>query len=644
MAGLAELVEEQAESLLSRWLVRLREGVASGGETESELRDHVPALLTELSASLRRGRTPDVNAVAKTHGRQRYRIGFDVDALVREYGLLRNCIFDLVEEAQTPLSLAEVRVLTDFITDAIAEGIAEHTRQRELKSREQESELRSARAERDSEREKLHSLFMQSPVPVAILEGPEHVFTLANPAYRALVNGRDVVGKPLLEALPDVKGMGFDTLLDQVMESGETFVGQEVPIVLEHHAEGESLILNFVYTPKRTPSGEIDGVLMSGNDVTELVTARRRMEALAEEVRISEAELRRVTDALPVLVSLVTVEERYSLVNKAYEAWFGLPQAELVGKSVRELIGEAAYAILGPSVQRALAGEAFSFEQYQVPYRHGGPRDVKVTFIPHLDKANVVDGYVALLEDITQRRGLEAERERFARNTLRQAEFEKQLIGIVSHDLRNPLNVIVLAANLLRSRNELSESASKHVARIQNACERASRLVRDVLDFTQARLGGGIRMELLPADLHALCKNAIDELRVAHPAREIALRQEGDGLAALDADRITQVVDNLVSNALKYSPVDSKVQVLTQTADNQIRITVHNLGAPIPADKLDTLFEPFQRAVGSVDRAGRSVGLGLYIVKHVVEAHHGLVNVRSNASEGTTFTVELPRV
>jgi sigma-B regulation protein RsbU (phosphoserine phosphatase) len=611
-------------------------------------------------------------------------------------------------------------------------------------------------AELQRERAKLHGLFMQSPVAIAILEGAEHVFTFANPAYRALINGREVVDKPLREALPDVAGMGFDTLLDQVMRTGEPYHSKETPIRLAHHTGDEMLLLNFVYMPKFDAAGVADGVLMTGWDVTELAEARIRSEDLAAAVRASEAELRLVIDAIPLLISFVTVEERYRLVNRAYEEWFGHARETVIGKTLLEVIGAAAYAVLSPYVKRGLAGERFTFEQYGVPYRLGGTRDVRVTFIPHHDLEGLVDGYVALLEDISERRLFEQERERFAlqrtevleamgdaffaldsawrvvlvnqifervsqrpRSALlgrvywelfpdaaqpdslavqsyrrcmqdrtaehfvdhdavrdaftdvrvypnadggiavffrdvtaerraqealrRQAEFEQQLIGIVSHDLRNPLNVILLAAGRLARMEELGASASKNSVRIQNAAERAARMVSDLLDFTQARLGGGIRIEPRPTDWHELLSSVIDEVEAAEPGRELELTHSGEGQGEWDHDRLVQVVQNLLTNALKYSPPDSKVSVVSAVHEDHVSLLVQNYGRPIPADKLATLFEPFQRAVAQVDKVSRSVGLGLYIVRQVVEAHEGSVTVESTAQHGTIFRVRLPR-
>ena len=434
MSQLAALLDAQAEDLLRLWIEALARGIAPEGTSESGLRDHIPAFLRELRDALRGGQVPAFVATAREHGLQRDALRFDLDALVREYGLLRSIILDAVEAEGFALTLAEVRILTDFVTLATAEGVSAYMRHQEALRRAHETEafgrdLRErehAQAERDAvlageqaaraaaqfERERLHALFMQSPVAIAILEGPEHRFSLANAAYRTLVNNRDVVGKSLLEALPDVRDQGFDKLLDQVMTTGETFFGKEVPITFEHHAAGETLVLNFVYTPKRDASGVIDGVLVSGVDVTETVQSRRRVEALAEGLRAQQSFMQSVVDAMPLLISFVSADERYLLVNKAYESWFGIPREAMIGRTVLEVIGEAAYATLVPFIRRGLASERFDFEQYGVAYRHGGTRDVKVSFIPRHDTAGFVTGYVALLEDITERRALEAERER----------------------------------------------------------------------------------------------------------------------------------------------------------------------------------------------------------------------------------------
>ncbi|WNG21930.1 HAMP domain-containing histidine kinase [Cystobacter fuscus] len=222
-------------------------------------------------------------------------------------------------------------------------------------------------------------------------------------------------------------------------------------------------------------------------------------------------------------------------------------------------------------------------------------------------------------------------------------DFEQKLIGIVSHDLRNPLSAILMGTSLLMRRETLDARTTQSLVRIQSAAERATRMIKDLLDFTQARLGGGLRIERRPMDMHQLIQGVMDEVEVAWPEREIRLQRQGDGQGEWDADRMAQVVQNLVTNAIKYSPAESPVYVTLHGEEAEVILSVANQGPPIPADKLTSIFEPMQRATAEVDKAGRSVGLGLYIVKRILDAHEGRIEVVSTPQEGTRFTVWLPR-
>ncbi|MFP2905130.1 ATP-binding protein [Pyxidicoccus sp. 3LFB2] len=226
---------------------------------------------------------------------------------------------------------------------------------------------------------------------------------------------------------------------------------------------------------------------------------------------------------------------------------------------------------------------------------------------------------------------------------LKQREsFEQQLVGIVSHDLRNPLNAILVSADLLLRGGALDERTTRSMNRIRSAGQRATRMIRDLLDFTRARLGGGIPIERVPADLASVCGHVIEEVSLAWPERKLVASLPARLDAYVDADRISQVLTNLLSNALQYSPPGSEVTAALREADGLAVLDIHNHGAPIPEDFLPRLFEPLQRATATHDRASRSIGLGLYIVKQLVRAHFGTIEVRSTAEQGTTFTVRLP--
>jgi signal transduction histidine kinase len=223
------------------------------------------------------------------------------------------------------------------------------------------------------------------------------------------------------------------------------------------------------------------------------------------------------------------------------------------------------------------------------------------------------------------------------------ADFEEKLIGIVGHDLRQPLQTISMSAGILLMRPGLDARALAGVQRITAAAARMQRMLHDILDFTRARLGGGIPLARVQSDVARLAQEAAEEVQLVHAGRRVEVRAEGDGEGRWDADRLRQVLDNLLSNALAYSPAGTPVRIeVDGRMPGEVRVHVHNAGAPIPAEVLPVLFQPLTRGSG-VGGAERSVGLGLFIVRHIVEAHGGRVEVASSESNGTTFSVHLPR-
>ena len=221
-------------------------------------------------------------------------------------------------------------------------------------------------------------------------------------------------------------------------------------------------------------------------------------------------------------------------------------------------------------------------------------------------------------------------------------DFERQLIGIVSHDLRNPVNAMTLAASSALRHLDSAEQVRTKLTRIRLSGERAIKLIGDFLDLTQVHLGKGIPVSYHPACLARVASQVVDEIRQVHPQRTIVLVGRDDTLGDFDADRMAQVIGNLLGNALAYSPADTPV-TLTLGGDAQVfALTVHNFGEPIPPGLQATLFEPLKR--GRHDgNSGRSIGMGLFIVAEIVRAHQGSVRVESASPTGTSFTVSLAR-
>jgi sigma-B regulation protein RsbU (phosphoserine phosphatase) len=228
------------------------------------------------------------------------------------------------------------------------------------------------------------------------------------------------------------------------------------------------------------------------------------------------------------------------------------------------------------------------------------------------------------------------------------ALFAEQMVGIVSHDLRNPLNAILLGADILRLQKPTDEQRLT-IGRIARSGKRANRLISDLLDFTQARLGPGLKIERKTVELAAFVGDCVEELSHSFPGRtlvhdaDVAGDTGGAGSCAIDGDRIFQLIGNLVANAFAHGAVDTPVTVFSTVSLTAVDIAVHNFGAPIAAGLLATLFEPMTRGT-DLSSESRSVGLGLFIVREIAQAHGGGVTVTSLPEAGTTFRVVLPKV
>ena len=237
---------------------------------------------------------------------------------------------------------------------------------------------------------------------------------------------------------------------------------------------------------------------------------------------------------------------------------------------------------------------------------------------------------------------LVAEATRLQESARDRALFAEQMVGIVSHDLRNPLSTIQMGALLLK-RGDVSPNQLNVLGRISRAADRATRLIADLLDFTQARLGTGLAVSPKSIDLHAVISESLDELAQAFPGRKLRHERQGEGLCMVDADRLAQLVGNLVANAMVYGKPDAPVMVRSSVNPASFTVEVHNEGPVIPAQMQADLFKPMARGEASLASSGRSVGLGLFIVSEIARAHGGRVSVESTAEHGTKFSADFPR-
>ena len=378
------------------------------------------------------------------------------------------------------------------------------------------------------------------------------------------------------------------------------------------------------------------------------INDRKRAETA---LRQSEEQLRLTTDALPVLIAYVDNQQRYRFNNRAYEDWHGKPIADIQGRCIRDLVGEACYQQIQGYIEAALSGQRVTYE-LQSDHRDGRLRDVTVTYIPHLGDNQTVKGFFTLVSDISDRKAIERMKDEF--------------VSVISHELRTPLTSIHGSLKLLATGRlgSLSEEGRQMLEIADENTDRLVRLVSDVLDLQRIE-SGNVAMDKRICDAHDLMMQATETMQGMAQQHNITLATTPTSIALkVDPDYIVQTLTNLLSNAIKFSPPGrtvwltaeqshgsqainpkSKIQSLKSSSSSPyVTFEVKDQGQGIPTGKLESIFERFHQVDTSDSRNKGGTGLGLAICRRIVEQHGGKIWAESKLGEGSSFHFTLPAV
>jgi signal transduction histidine kinase len=275
-------------------------------------------------------------------------------------------------------------------------------------------------------------------------------------------------------------------------------------------------------------------------------------------------------------------------------------------------------------LDRARAGETVLAIDTEFP-AEGSPQRAQVSAFPVREHDRVV-AVIALVVDASAERG------------------QRETMGVVGHDLRNPLAAIRMTAQLLAKPDEMPADRRITLSkRILTSSTRMDSIVKSLLDYARAKAGALVTLERERMDLGALAGRVIEELTVHVTGRSIELRTVGDLTGIWDPGRLEQIVGHLVSNALRHGADGPAVLTIEGSSADRVAIVLHNKGPAIPAELLPRIFDPFQIGPRPAGTPRRSIGLGLFVVRQLAEAHGGSVAVQSSDTDGTQFTVSLPR-
>ena len=350
--------------------------------------------------------------------------------------------------------------------------------------------------------------------------------------------------------------------------------------------------------------------------------------------RAARAQLHAVVHTAPVGIVVTDTEGQLLLANLL--ATELVPGIDQTARLARVLADAGWVPTEGPELTPGRGAASQARTEHVVPATAGAPpRIVTLCTVPLRSEKGVI-GSVMTLQDVTAERAHAAERDRVA-------QFQEQMLGIVGHDLRNPLGAVVVGAELIGMRGAAVPEIAPLVQRILTSAGRMARIVGQLLDVTRVRLGNGIPLALTEVSLVEVARSVVEELAFAYPQARLELTASTEPTGIWDADRLGQVISNLVSNAIQYGRVGAPVWI--EISSSSIRATLRIINAirdaPLPAERLATMFEPYQRG-GDSAHHHTGLGLGLFIVDEIVRAHRGEIRGDSSA-DGTVFSIDLPR-
>ncbi|MGZ5188279.1 MAG: ATP-binding protein [Kaistella sp.] len=527
--------------------------------------------------------------------------GNGVLAMLVKNGVLSECYFDFV---YSPI----------FINDEITgiSVVATEVTEKVLSEKKlQESELR------------FKELMEISDYSTGIYVGEDLIIDFANDQMiKTWGKDKSVIGKKLEDALPELQGQPFIQILKNIFKTGEAYIAQEDRVDLVVDGELKTFYYNFSYKPLRDANGNIYGIMNVAMNVSELVSARKRAEA-------SEVEYRNLAEAMPQIV-WTSSGGKFDYFNRNLLELLNCKEEEVHAFNLEDIVHPDDL----PNVKKRWEETLQHSRNFELEYRIKDSRTGE--YIWFLNRATPVtaDGevvkWIGTSTNIHEFKNLVTQKDTF--------------LGIASHELKTPLTSLKLYAQVLERMLKKSgdEKNAEFAKKMDLQVIKLTSLIGDLLDVTKIN-SGKIHLNNDIFDFEKLVQESVEEMQMS-TLHQIEITTENVGMVFADRERISQVITNLISNAIKYSPDAEKIMIEINGDGKEVIFTVKDFGIGMPVEKKDRVFEQYYRVSGDEQSTFPGLGLGLYIASQIVERSKGKIWVNSVLGKGSTFSFSLPVV
>lgn len=472
---------------------------------------------------------------------------------------------------------------------------------------------------------KFENLIKQSDFSIALYKGKDLVIDMANNAMLKSWNkDSSVIGKTLEEALPELQGQPFVEILRNIYDTRQTYTSKEGEVFLERDGQLKKLYYNFSYKPLFNQKGDIYAILNVATDVTEMVETKKQLKQ-------NEERYRNLADSLPIIVWTADKDGKTDYYNQKWYDYTGFEGVESREDVTKKLLHPNDYD-RALEVWRASNQNKVPYEieyQFRDRTKENSYKWFLGRALPIKDQQGDVVQWIGTCTDIDDFKQFQQQKDNF--------------LGIASHELKTPLTSLKLYSQFLEKNLRKQEDyKNAEVARkMDDQINKLTSLVNDLLDVTKIQ-NGQILLSKADFDFDELVKEIIDEQQMS-TNHKIELEANQIGMVQADRHRISQVMSNLISNAIKYSPLGDRIQITTnKTSDNKILFSVKDFGIGIPDDKKDKVFEQYYRVSGSKEHTFPGLGLGLYISSEIIKRSGGKIFVNSVEGKGSVFSFEIP--